>query len=92
MIGNIRHKGLRQLLEDDNPKGVNPEHVRKIRQILGALHTAETIADMNLPAFRLHPLVGDMAGLWSVTVRSNWRIVFRFEEGKALDVDLVDYH
>ncbi|MGH8602978.1 MAG: type II toxin-antitoxin system RelE/ParE family toxin [Gammaproteobacteria bacterium] len=47
---------------------------------------------MGLPGFRLHPLKGDLKGLWSVSVSGNWRIIFRFEEGHAYDVDLVDYH
>jgi proteic killer suppression protein len=92
MIESVRHKGLRQLFEDDNPKGVNGEHVRKIRQILGALHAAQTIDAMRLPTFGLHALKGDLKGYWAVTVRANWRVIFRFEDGKALDVDLVDYH
>jgi toxin HigB-1 len=83
---------LRQLFEDDNPRGVNPEHARKIRQILSLMHAAQTIAALDLPAFRLHPLKGDLQGLWSITVRANSRIVFRFENGRAFDVDLVDYH
>jgi len=47
---------------------------------------------MRLTSFRLHPLKGDMKGLWAVTVRANWRIVFRFANGEADDVELVDYH
>ncbi len=35
---------------------------------------------------------GQVKGFWSVTVRANWRIVFRFEEGDARAVDLIDYH
>lgn len=92
MIGSFKHKGLRQLFEDDNARSVNPEHVRKIRQILAALHAAETIEVMNVPTFRLHPLTGNLKGFWAVTVRANWRIIFRFENGRAFDVDLVDYH
>ena len=42
--------------------------------------------------FRLHPLKGDRAGQWSVRVSGNWRVVFRFEDGEAVDVDLIDYH
>ena len=53
MIESIKHKGLRQLFEDDNVKGVNAEHVRKIGQILGVLHAAETIDALNLPTFGL---------------------------------------
>jgi len=48
--------------------------------------------DMSLPGFRLHPLKGNLAGFWSVTVSANLRIIFRFEGGDATDVDLVDYH
>ena len=35
---------------------------------------------------------GELAGFWAVTVRANWRIVFRFEDGHAVDVDYLDYH
>ena len=92
MIGSFRHKGLRQLFEDDQARGVDPDHVRKLRQILLVLQAAKQIEALNLPAFRLHPLTGDLKGYWSITVRANWRVVFRYEDGQALDVDLVDYH
>ena len=42
--------------------------------------------------YRLHPLKGGLKGLWSVTVRANWRIIFRFEGTDAFDVELIDYH
>jgi proteic killer suppression protein len=90
--GDFRHKGLRQLFEDDNPKGVNAEHVRKIKQILALLEAAQSVADLDYVGFRLHPLKGDLKGFWSLTVRANWRIIFRFDDGHASDVDLVDYH
>jgi proteic killer suppression protein len=92
MIANFRHKGLRRLFEEDDPKGVNPEHVRKIGQILGLLNAAENISDLDYATFRLHALKGSLRGYWSLTVRANWRIIFRFADGKAFDVDLVDYH
>jgi len=47
---------------------------------------------LNLPGYRLHPLKGDLQGFWSVTVRANWRIMFRFEGAAAFDVELIDYH
>jgi len=92
MIESFKHKGLRQLFETDSVRGVSAEHVRKIRQILATLHAAETIEALRLPTFGLHPLKGDLKGFWAVTVRANWRIIFRFVDGKASDVDLVDYH
>ena len=92
MIGSFRHKGLRQLFEDDNPKGVNAEHLRKIRQILALLNAVQSVGELDLATFRLHPLKGDLKGFWSLTVRANWRIIFRFEGDRAFDVNLVDYH
>jgi proteic killer suppression protein len=47
---------------------------------------------MNVPTFRLHSLKGGLKGYFSVTVRANWRIIFRFVDGNAFDVDFVDYH
>lgn len=92
MIETFKHKGLRQLFEHDNPRGLNADHVGKIKQILALMQAAEKIADLDYATFRLHPLKGDLAGFWSITVRANWRIIFRFADGKAFDLDLVDYH
>jgi proteic killer suppression protein len=80
------------LTQVNDRRGVNPQHVRKIRQVLALLQAAENIADLDYPTFRLHPLKADLQGFWSITVRANWRIIFRFDDGKAFDVDLVDYH
>ena len=91
MIRTIRHKGLKRLFEQDDPSGVNAEHVGKLRNILATLHAAPTVAHMALPGFRLHQLKGASKGFWAVTVRANWRVIFRFEDG-AQDVDYVDYH
>ena len=62
MIESFKHKGLRQLFEDDDAKGLNAEHVRKLKQILATMHAAETIEAMRLPTFGLHPLKGDLKG------------------------------
>lgn len=92
MIRSFKDRRLKRLFEDDDRSKLQPEHVEKIENILFALENAQRIEDMNLPGFRLHPLKGDLRGLWSVTVRANWRVVFRFEEGDAFDVELTDYH
>jgi proteic killer suppression protein len=92
MIRSIRHKGLKRLYEDDDPRGVMSEHATKLRDILARLDAAATVADMDLPGFRLHALKGDLKGFWAVTVRANWRVIFRFVGRDAVDVDYVDYH
>jgi toxin HigB-1 len=68
------------------------EHADKLRDILARLDAATSAGDMDLPGFRLHPLKGDMKGFWSVTVRANWRVIFRFDDHDAFDVDYLDYH
>ncbi len=92
MIRSIRHKGLKRLYEKDDPRGVFAEHVVKLRDILTRLDAARTVADMDLPGFRLHALKGEMKGVWAVTVRANWRVSFRFVEADAFDLDYIDYH
>jgi proteic killer suppression protein len=92
MIRSIRHKGLRRLYEDDDSRGVIGEHAEKLRDILTRLDAAGTIADMDVPGFRLHPLKGEYKGYWAVTVRANWRVIFRLADRDVLDVDYVDYH
>ncbi|MBZ5728554.1 MAG: type II toxin-antitoxin system RelE/ParE family toxin [Acidobacteriia bacterium] len=67
-------------------------HVVKLRDILARLDAARTVADMHMPGFRLHPLKGELKGFWAVTVRANWRVIFRFSDPDAFDVDYVDYH
>ncbi len=92
MIGSFRHKGLEFLFEKGDRRKLPPEFADKIGRILARLEEASDIGHMNLPGFRLHRLKGDRAGFWSVTVSGNMRMVFRFEVGRALDVDLIDYH
>lgn len=92
VIRSIRHKGLKRLYEVDEARGVSSDHVDKLRDILARLDAASEISDMNLPGFRLHPLKGEFRDYWSITVRSNWRAIFRFVDHDAWDVDYVDYH
>jgi toxin HigB-1 len=92
MIVSFRHKALRRFFEDDDRRGLPADQCGRIGVLLAALDEARLIEDMNRPSFRLHLLKGDLKGYWAVTVRANWRIVFRFEDGDAHDVDYLDYH
>ena len=88
----FRHIGLRRLYERDDARRLNPDHVERIRRVLHALEPAREPGDMDRPGYRLHPLRGDRRDQWSVRISGNWRIVFRFVDGEAVDVDLIDYH
>ena len=91
----LRHKGLRQLFEDGNAKGLPSAMADKLRKLMLALETAETLEQMNrFPGWKLHPLKGELKGLWSLSVTGNWRLIFRYDESTntASDLDLIDYH
>ena len=88
----IAHKGLRAFVERGDPRRIQTSLAPRIRRILSDLDAAVQPGDMNLPGYRLHPLTGDRRGQWSVRVSGNWRIIFCFEDGVAVDVSLVDYH
>lgn len=92
MIESFRHKGLRRFFLDQDRKGLPADMVERIELILSVLDAAKTIEGVNLPSFRLHALKGELKGFWAITVRANWRIIFRFDGGDATDVDFVDYH
>ena len=92
MIRSLKHRGLKRLFERDDRSGIRPDLVDTVQEILTVLDDAATPQELNLPGYRLHPLKGNLKGFWSVTVRANWRIVFRFEGTDAFDVELIDYH
>ena len=92
MIDSIRHKGLKRFYENDDRRLLPPDMVERIRVVLAALDQANVIEDLNRPSFRLHPLKGELKGFWAVIVRANWRIIFKFADETATDIDLVDYH
>jgi len=92
MIRSFKHRGLRRLYEEDEPRGIRSDLIDAVNRILTVLDSAMTPQALDVPRYRLHPLKGDLKGYWSVTVRANWRIIFRFEGTDAFDVELIDYH
>ena len=89
----FNHRGLRRLAERNDARFVPPELTNRIRRILTELASARSPRDLRMPGgARLHRLRGDRSGQWSVRVSGNWRIVFRFEDDEAVDIDLIDYH
>ena len=92
MVRSFRHKGLQKLFQHDDGSKLPPDMVARIRLILSTLNAAQEVKAMDVPTFRLQPLKGELKGFFSVTVRANWRIIFRFEGGEAFDLDFIDYH
>ena len=92
MIQSFRHRGLKRLYEYDDRSLIGPDLHDRVEVILAQLDVASSPEAMRLSHYRLHALKGDRKGYWSVTVKTNWRIVFRFEGEDVYDVELIDYH
>lgn len=92
VIQSFRHKGLKIFFESGISKGIQPHHAKRLRMLLAALDTAQSIEDTNVPGFRLHRLKGQKSNLWSIWVNANWRLTFEFQDGQARVLNYEDYH
>ena len=92
MIKSFRHKGLQAFFETGSKAGIQPHHAARLGRQLARLDLAKTVADMNVPGWGLHALVGHLAGRYAVSVRGNWRLIFRFEGEDVVLLDYQDYH
>ena len=92
MIKQFRHKGIKTFFENGSKAGIRPDHAPRLARQLRQLDDSRSAKDMNIPGWGLHPLSGDLAGHWAVTVSGNWRLTFRFEGEDAIMVDYQDYH
>ncbi|MCW5688474.1 MAG: type II toxin-antitoxin system RelE/ParE family toxin [Pseudolabrys sp.] len=92
MIRTFKSKKLRNLFEKGDSRGLPADQISRIENRLATIEAARRIEDCNVAGYRLHALSGDYKGFHAVWVTGNWRIVFRFVDGDAFDVDHVDYH
>lgn len=92
VIQSFRHRGLQRLYERGDASRLNADHVQRLRLILTLLDAAIKPSDMNFPGSGFHALRGNLSGFYAVRVSGNWRVIFRFENAGAYDVDYLDYH
>ena len=92
MIQSFRHKGLGKFFASGSTAGIQPHHAKRLRMLLAALDTAQSIEDMDIAGFRLHPLKGFEPRRWSVGVNGTWRLTFEFKDGHAFVLQYEDYH
>ena len=92
MILSFKHKGLERYFRKGSLSGIQSAHQKQLRLILGRLHAAVDVKDMDLPGLYLHQLKGKYKGRWSVRVSGNWRITFGFDAPDTTELDYEDYH
>ncbi|MBI2822805.1 MAG: type II toxin-antitoxin system RelE/ParE family toxin [Acidobacteria bacterium] len=94
-IRNVIHRGLRRFIERDDPSGLAPPVVEKVRNIVTFLQEMETEQELrDIPSWKVHQLSGERKGTWSLTVTKNWRITFRIAKAERAiyDLNYEDYH
>jgi proteic killer suppression protein len=89
----ITHRGLRRFVENNDPRGLRPDLVNRVRNVLAVLIAAENMEGVTgPPGWRIHQLSGDRRGTWSISVSGNWRMTFTVERNEIENLDLEDYH
>jgi proteic killer suppression protein len=92
MIKSFRHKGLEKFFYFDDPSGVQPQHIKKLRLRLTMLNQAQLPQDIDVPGWRLHSLKGSLSTFWAIQVDANWRLTFKFSGRDVELLNYVDYH
>ena len=92
-IRNSVHKGVKSLYVEDNPKGLPPDAVEKIRAILTFLQDMQSQEKLRaFPQWKAHQLTGNRKDVWSLHITRNWRLTFRIKNGEIEDMNYEDYH
>lgn len=84
-------QGLRDLYLTGSGAGVRPDLQKRGLRVLNVLHQAQSLKDLNLPGFDLHPLHTTLRR-YTISVNGPWRITFEWIEGDAWRIDLEQYH
>lgn len=92
MIRSFRHKGIERFFLTGSKARIQPHHAAKLHDQLTLLNAATRPDHMNVPGWKLHPLTGELAAHWAVSVNGNWRLTFRFDGEDVILVDYQDYH
>jgi proteic killer suppression protein len=93
MIKSWANCASRRFFEQSKVSRFRGIDVEAAQDLLAALDAATSLKDLSpLQSVGLHKLKGDRKGQWAMTVNGPWRICFRFRQGDAHDVEIVDYH
>jgi proteic killer suppression protein len=93
VIRNFRDEEAEKIFNRQRSRKLPPDIQQVALRKLRMLNRAQTLQDLRVPpANRLERLGGDRMGQYSVRINSQWRICFEWEDGDALNVEIVDYH
>jgi proteic killer suppression protein len=92
MIKSWKNSATRRFAETGKTKfsGMDDQMARRRLNLIDSISPLGEIAPLR--SIRLHALKGSRKGQWAVTINGSWRLVFRFKDGDAYDVEITDYH
>jgi proteic killer suppression protein len=91
VIKSFRSRALRDLLLEDDARGLRPDLASRVRARLQALQVAKSLDDLKVPGWRLHPLHTQPVR-WAIAVDGPWRITFEWDGKDAFRVELEQCH
>lgn len=93
MIRSFRNKATEAVFDGQFVKGMDRQIQQRAREKLKYLAAAADLRDLMIPpSNRLEALKGDRIGQYSIRINQQYRVCFRWENGDAFDVEIVDYH
>lgn len=93
MIRSWRNSATRKVWEGERPNRFAGVDFESACELLDALNVAKSLADLGaLSSIGLHKLKGMRKGQWAMAINRRWRVCFRYRDGDAYDVEIVDYH
>ena len=93
MIRSFSCRETERLFNDETSRRLPTQIQRAARRRLLLLHQARRLEDLRAPpGNRLEALKGDRNGQHSIRINDQWRVVFRWKDGNAYDVQILDYH
>lgn len=92
MIESFKHNRLKNLFENTDASGIRPNLLKQVKAMLVSLDAAGELYELTLPGVQLHRLKGNTEGFYVISTSNHWGIVFRFENGSAFELELIDYH
>lgn len=93
MISSFGDKNTRKIWEGERVKGFSTEIQETARRKLRMLNNSQDIADLLIPpSNRLEKLKGNYKEFYSIRINNQWRIVFKWNNGNAEQVEIIDYH
>ena len=92
MIRSWANSATRRFAETGKSKfsGMDEQMARRRLNLIDSISALSEIAPLR--SIHLHSLKGSRKGQWAITINGPWRIVFKFKDGDAHDVEITDYH